>query len=152
MTVLAHEPPLIDDEPRSPISATTLSEADLNQILDQLGGSRVSPDRARGTPGRFAALYKQIRHREAHLYNSSEVDPAFPAPYLKATPWQTDLLRRTWSQLRQRLTEHPLRVHVEPPDDSPSARQAADNLEHVLEQGLRQIEERSHLSLQADLG
>ena len=152
MPVLAHEPPLIDDEPQSPISATTLSEADLNQILDQLGGSRFPLDRARGTPGRFAALYQRIRDREAHLYNSRDVDPAFPVPYLKAKPWQTDLLRRTWSQLRQRLTEHPLRVHVEPPDDSPSARQAADNLEHVLEQGLRQIEERSHLSLQADLG
>lgn len=152
MPVLAHEPPLVDDESQPPVSATALSEADLNQILDQLGGSRSSLDRARGTPGRFTRLYEQIRKREAHLYNSSEVNPKFAAPQLKATPWQTDLLRRTWSQLRQRLTEHPLRVHVEPPDDSPSARQAADNLEHVLEQGLRQVEERSHLSLQADLG
>ena len=56
MPVLAHEPPLIDDEPQSPISATTLSEADLNQILDQLGGSRSSLNRARGTPGRFTKL------------------------------------------------------------------------------------------------
>ncbi len=132
-----------------PNQATTLSESDLNQLLDQLGSGRLG---ASGALGRFAALHDRIRHREAHLYNTREADPRFAAPHLEAEPWQTDLPRRTWAQLRQRLTEHPLRVHVEPPDDTPAARQAADNLEHVLEQGLRQVEDRSHLSLQADLG
>ena len=136
------------DSMPSNISADTLSEADLNHILDQLGGGRSE----RGALSRFSALHNRIRHRESHLYNTPEANPRFTAPHLDAEPWQTDLLRRTWSQLRQRLTEHPLRVHVEPPDDSPSARLAADNLEHVLEQGLRQVEERSPLSLQADLG
>ncbi|MCY3567149.1 MAG: hypothetical protein OXH38_00865 [Chloroflexi bacterium] len=131
------------------IAARTLSEADLNHILGQLGGGRAA---THGALTRFSALHERIRNREMHLYNSRRVDPRFAAPYLKAEPWQTDLLRRTWSQLRQRLTEHPLRVHVEPPDDSPAARQAADNLEHVLEQGLRHVEDRTHLSLQADLG
>ncbi|MXX80393.1 MAG: hypothetical protein F4Y69_05080 [Chloroflexi bacterium] len=131
------------------IAARALSEADLNHILGQLGGGRAT---TRGALSRFSALHERIRNREMHLYNSRRVDPRFTAPYLKAEPWQTDLLRRTWSQLRQRLTEHPLRVHVEPPDDSPAARQAADNLEHVLEQGLRHVEDRTHLSLQADLG
>ena len=135
-----------DDAPA--MLAVTLSEADLNHILDQLGGGRSS----RGALSRFSALHERIRHRETHLYNTREADPRFSAPHLDAEPWQTDLLRRTWSQLRQRLTEHPLRVHVEPPDDSPASRQAADNLEHVLELGLRQVEERSQLSLQADLG
>ncbi len=130
------------------ILAVTLSEGDLNRVLAQLGGGRS----ARGERARFSALHERIRHREAHLYNTPEVDPRFSASHLGAEPWQTDLLRRTCSQLRQRLTEHQLRVHVEPPDDSPPARQAADNLEHVLEQGLRQLEERSRLSLQADLG
>ncbi|MDE2966903.1 MAG: hypothetical protein OXS30_05370 [Chloroflexota bacterium] len=147
MPVLAHELPVVPEEAAA-ISATELSESDLNQILDQLSGGRSSP----GALGHFPALYQRIGHREAHLYNAPEVNPRFPEPHQNAEPWQTDLLRRTWSQLRQRLTEHPLRVHVEPPDDSPAARQAADNLEHVLEQGLRQVEERSHLSLQADLG
>ncbi len=131
------------------VAARTLSEADLNHVLGQLGGGRSAPH---GALSRFSALHERIRNREMHLYNSRQVDPRFTAPYLKAEPWQTDLLRRTWSQLRQRLTEHPLRVHVEPPDDSPAARQAADNLEHVLEQGLRHVEDRTHLSLQADLG
>ena len=131
------------------VLATALSEADLNHILGQLGGGRSTN---RGALNRFSALHEQIGYREAHLYNAPEVAPKFTTPHLKARPWQTDLLRRTWSQLRQRLTEHPLRVHVEPPDGSPAARQAADNLEHVLEQGLRQVEERSRLSLQADLG
>ena len=131
------------------VSARTLSEADLNHVLGQLGGGRSAPH---GALSRFSALHERIRNREMHLYNSRQVDPRFTDPYLKAEPWQTDLLRRTWSQLRQRLTEHPLRVHVEPPDDSPAARQAADNLEHVLEQGLRHVEDRTHLSLQADLG
>lgn len=150
MTVLAHESPMAaEDSPSAgAILATTLSEADLNHMLGQLGGGRSGL----GALSRFSALHRRIREREAHLYNTREVNPRFEAPHLKAEPWQTDLPRRTWSQLRQRLTEHPLRVHVEPPDDSPTARQAADNLEHVLELGLRQIEERSHLSLQADLG
>ena len=152
MPALAHEAPLVADEPTPAIAASTLSEADLNQILSRLGGGRSSPHIAGNATGRFSGLHQRIRHREAHLYNTREADPRFTAPHLEAEPWQTDLLRRTWSQLRQRLTEHPLRVHVEPPDDSPTARQAADNLEHVLEQGLRQVEERSHLSLQADLG
>ena len=152
MPVLAHEPPLVEHEPSRPIAATTLSEADLNLMLEQLAGDRSAGQVGRGALSRFSSLHQKIRHREAHLYNSDEVDPRISAPHRGAQPWQTDLLRRTWSQLRQRLTEHPLRVHVEPPDDSPSARQAADNLEHVLEQGLRQAEERSHLSLQADLG
>jgi len=131
------------------IAARSLSEAHLNHILGQLGGGRAA---THGALTRFSALHERIRNREMHLYNSRRVDPRFTAPYLKAEPWQTDLLRRTWAQLRQRLTEHPLRVHVEPPDDSPAARQAADNLEHVLEQGLRHVEDRTHLSLQADLG
>lgn len=131
------------------ILATNLSEADLNHILGQLGGGRSA---ARGALSRFSALHERIQSRESHLYNAPEANPKFSTPHLQAQPWQTDLLRRTWSQLRQRISEHPLRVHVEPPDDSPAARQAADNLEHVLEQGLREVEERSQLSLQADLG
>ena len=131
------------------VLATALSEAELNQMLGQLGGGGTA---RRGLLSRFAALYERIREHELHLYNAVDVNPKFKTHHLQAQPWQTDLLRRTWSQLRQRLTEHPLRVHVEPPDNSPSARQAADHLEHVLEEGLRQVEERSHLSLQADLG
>ena len=148
MTTL-HEKSSAEAQTTGAILASTLSEADLNHILGQLGGGRSA---SHGVLSRFSALHERIRHRESHLYNAGEVDPKFQAPHLQAQPRQTDLLRRTWSQLRQRVTEHPLRVHVEPPDDSPSARQAADNLEHVLEQGLRQVEERSHLSLQSDLG
>ncbi len=147
MTVL-DEPTTNEAEPGR-ILARTLSEADLNHMLGQLGGGRsASP----GVLGRFSTLHSRIRDREAHLYNAAEANPRFASPHQQAQPWQTDLPRRTWSQLRQRLTEHPLRVHVEPPDDSPAARQAADHLEHVLEQGLRDVEERTQLSLQADLG
>ena len=148
MPVLAHEEPIAAEESVGTILATTLSEADLNHMLDQLGGGRSG----RGMLSRFSELHRRIRVREAHLFNAAEVNPRFAEPHQLAEPWQTDLPRRTWSQLRQRLTEHPLRVHVEPPDDSPTSRQAADNMEHVLELGLRQVEERSHLSLQADLG
>ena len=149
MPALAQPTETQPQESAPAILVRSLSEADLNHMLDQLGGGRSA---ARGALSRFSALHERIRHRETHLYNTREADPRFSAPHLDAEPWQTDLPRRTWSQLRQRLTEHPLRVHVEPPDNSPTARQAADNLEHVLEQGLRQLEERSQLSLQADLG
>ncbi len=130
------------------VQSRTLSEADLAHLLAQLGGGRsVAAGR-----GRFSALHDRIRQREAHLFNTPDANPRFSAPHLEAEPWQTDLPRRTWAQLRQRLTEHPLRVHVEPPDDSPDARRSADDLEHVLEQGLREVEDRSHLAIQADLG
>ena len=145
----SHAMPADGAQSTAAIQATDLSEADLNHILGQLGGGRSA---SRGTLSRFSTLHDRIRYRESHLYNDRAANPTFAAPHLQAQPWQTDLLRRTWSQLRQRITEHPLRVHVEPPDDSPTARRAADNLEHVLEQGLRQVEERSQLSLQADLG
>ncbi len=142
------EPPTAEVEPGQ-ILARTLGEADLNHVLGQLGGGR---SQTHGVLSRFSALHNRVRDREAHLYNAAEANPRFQSVHQSAQPWQTDLPRRTWSQLRQRLTEHPLRVHVEPPDDSPAARLAADNLEHVLEQGLRQVEERTQLSLQADLG
>lgn len=131
------------------IRANTLSEADLAHLLGQLGGGRASPATS---SGRFSALHDRIRLREAHLFNAPQANPQFDAPHSDAQPWQTDLPRRTWAKLRQRLTEHPLRVHVEPPDDSPTSRRSADDLEHVLEQGLREVEERSHLAIQADLG
>ena len=132
---------LVSDSP-------SLSVEELRALLGQLDDS----SRVGGPLARFSGLHSLISRREAHLFNSSEVNPRFTAPHLDAEPWQTDLPRRTWSALRQRLTEHPFRVHVEPPDESPAARRAADDLEHVLESGLRQIEERSHVSLQADLG
>lgn len=138
----------LDLPPPLRVQAASLSEVELNRLLDQLAGS----DAARSGSGRFRALHERIRHREAHLYNDREANPTFNAAHLQADPWQTDLPRRTWAQLRQRLTEHPLRVHVEPPDQSPLAREAASQLEHVFEQGLRDVEERTRLSLQADLG
>lgn len=152
MPVLAHEAPLPAEEAAPAISATTLSEADLNHLLGHPAGGHSSRGRPRSVLSRFSALHEQVRFRETHLHNSIDANPQFTEPHVGTKPWQTDLPRRTWSQLRQRLTEHPFRVHVEPPDDSPSSRTAADNLEHVLEEGLRQVEERSHLSLQADLG
>ncbi len=132
------------------ILAHTLSEDDLNRILEQLGGGRGRA--GGGALTRFGVLHDRILHREQHLYNSEAVNPRFDKTHSKAEPWQTDLLRRTWAQLRQRLTEHPLRVHVEPPDQSDAARRAADDLEHVFEHGLRLLQERSGINIQAALG
>lgn len=133
------------------ILARTLSEDDLKRILEQLGGGRSSRT-GYGGLNRFGALHARIREREQHLFNTKEADPNFAAPHSQADPWQTDLPRRTWGQLRQRLTEHPLRVHVEPPNQSSGSRRAADDLEHVFEQGLRLAQDRSGIHLQADLG
>ena len=132
-----------------PILADSLSPDELNHLLEQLVGTGSD---SRGGLSRFGTLHERVRHRESHLYNERAADPQFSTPHLEAEPWQTDLPRRTWAQLRQRLTEHPLRVHVEPPDSSPLARQAADHLEHVLEQGLHEVEDRNRLQIQADLG
>lgn len=133
------------------ILARTLSEDDLNRILQQLGGGRGQGDRPGGLT-RFGPLHDRIRTREDHLFNTDAVNPRFSAPHSGAEPRQTDLPRRTWSQLRQRLTEHPLRVHVEPPNQSSAARRAADDLEHVFEHGLRLAQERSGIDIQAELG
>ena len=122
---------------------------DLQHILDQLGAGRAAD---RGPLSRFDALYQRIRTREAHLYNAAEADPRFAAPWQDAKPWQSDLARRTWSQLRNRLTEHPFRVHVEPPGDAPRQVRAANDLERVFEHGLELAQERGGFNLQNDLG
>ena len=122
---------------------------DLQRILDQLGAGRAAD---RGPLSRFDALYQRIRTREAHLYNAAEADPHFAAPWQDAKPWQSDLARRTWSQLRNRLTEHPFRVHVEPPGDAPRQVRAANDLERVFEHGLELAQERGGFNLQNDLG
>ncbi len=121
---------------------------DLQRILDQLGAGRAADH---GPLSRFDALYQRIRTREAHLYNSAEADPRFGPPWQDAKPWQSDLARRTWSQLRNRLTEHPFRVHVEPPGDAPRQIRAANDLERVFEHGLQLAQERAGLSIQNDL-
>ena len=121
---------------------------DLQRILDQLGAGRAADH---GPLSRFDALYQRIRTREAHLYNSAEADPRFDPPWQDAKPWQSDLARRTWSQLRNRLTEHPFRVHVEPPGDAPRQIRAANDLERVFEHGLQLAQERAGLSIQNDL-
>ena len=121
---------------------------DLQRILDQLGAGRAADH---GPLSRFDALYQRIRTREAHLYNSAEADPRFGAPWQDAKPWQSDLARRSWSQLRNRLTEHPFRVHVEPPGDAPRQIRAANDLERVFEHGLELAQERAGLSIQNDL-
>ncbi len=121
---------------------------DLQRILDQLGAGRAADH---GPLSRFDALYQRIRTREAHLYNSAEADPRFGPPWQDAKPWQSDLARRTWSQLRNRLTEHPFRVHVEPPGDAPRQIRAANDLERVFEHGLQLAQEHAGLSIQNDL-
>ena len=121
---------------------------DLQRILDQLGAGRAG---GRGPLSRFDALYQRIRTREAHLYNSAEADPRFGAPWEDAKPWQSDLARRSWSQLRNRLTEHPFRVHVEPPGDAPREVRAANDLERVFEHGLELAQERGGFNIQNDL-
>ena len=137
---------------------------DLQRILDQLGAGR-GP--ARGPLSRFDALHQRIRTREAHLYNAPEADPRFGAPWEDAQPWQSDIARRSWSQLRDRLTEHPFRIHIQAPEEAPEeatedatgesaggdlrARRAANDLERVLEHGLQLVQERAGFSIQNDL-
>ncbi len=121
---------------------------DLQRILDQLGAGRAAD---RGPLSRFDALYQRIRTREAHLFNAPAVDPQFTNPWQDAEPWQADIARRTWAQLRSRLTEHPFRVHVEPPNDDPDQIRAANDLERVFEHGLQLVQERAGFSIQSDL-
>ena len=125
-----------------------LSLDDLQRILSQLGAGRADA----GPLARFNALYQSIRHREAHLFNTLDADPTFHPPWENAEPWQSDIARRTWSEMRSRLTEHPFRVHVEPPGDSPRHIRAANDLERVFEHGLQLVQERAGFNIQNDLG
>ena len=124
-----------------------LSLDDLQRILSQLGAGRADA----GPLARFNALYQSIRHREAHLFNTLDADPTFHPPWENAEPWQSDIARRTWSEMRSRLTEHPFRVHVEPPGDNPRHIRAANDLERVFEHGLQLVQERAGFSIQSDL-
>ena len=135
--------------PSQPLPQPSLSIADLQRILDQLGAGRAG---GRGPLSRFDALYQRIRTREQHLYNTREANPLFGPPWEDAQPWQSDIARRTWARLRSRLTEHPFRIHVEPPGDAPAQRRAANDLERVLEHGLELVQERGGFNLQSDLG
>ena len=125
-----------------------LSLDDLQRILSQLGAGRADA----GPLARFNALYQRIRHREAHLFNTLDADPTFHPPWENAEPWQSDIARRTWSEMRSRLTEHPFRVHVEPPGDNPRHIRAANDLERVFEHGLQLVQERAGFNIQNDLG
>ena len=111
--------------PAQALPQPSLSIADLQRILDQLGAGRAD---GRGPLSRFDALYQRIRTREHHLYNTREANPLFGPPWEDAQPWQSDIARRTWARLRSRLTEHPFRIHVEPPGDAPEQRRAANDL------------------------
>ena len=117
----------------------------LTALIDRLAGG--------GSPAgsRFGSLHERIRTREQHLFNAPAVDPRLPEPFEDFGGWQTDAARRAWSELRVRLREHPLRVHVEPPNDSKEARAAANDLEQVFEHGLVLADERSGAGIQGEL-
>ena len=117
----------------------------LTALIDRLAGG-ASP-----AGSRFGPLYQRIRAREQHLFNSPSADPRLPEPFEDFGGWQTDAARRAWSELRVRLREHPLRVHVEPPNDSERARAAANDLEQVFEHGLVLADERSGAGIQGEL-
>ena len=124
-------------------------EMDEEQLIGLL--ERLADGRGGDGFARFSALHARVREREQHLFNAAGADPKFPPPFEQAKPWQSDIARRTWSELRIRLREHPLRVHVEPPNDRAASRRAANDLERVLEHGLVLADERSNGGLQGEL-
>lgn len=98
--------------------------------------------------GRFHALHNLIRQREYHFHNRPQADPRLPSPHSKdAEPFQIDTLRKTHLDMRSRLTENPYRIRVEPPQDRPSQRKPADQLEKVLQLGLEHIESRERINI-----
>ena len=127
---------------------TPLSLDQLSNLIAQLAAGPAAGGTGRA---RFAVLHDRIREREQHLFNAPAADPRLPEPFHEFKAWQTDLARRTWSELRVRLREHPLRVHVEPPNDSAAARRSANDLEQVFEHGLVLADERSAAGIQGEL-
>ena len=130
------------------VPETPLSLGQLSDLIAQLASAP-----AAGRPGaaRFSVLHERIRERERHLFNAPAADPRLPEPFRDFKVWQSDIARRTWSELRVRLREHPLRVHVEPPNDSEAARRSANDLEQVFEHGLVLADERSAAGIQGQL-
>lgn len=126
-------------------TATQFTEAELRVFIETLMSSRTGD----GTQGRFAELHKLIRIRDNHFYARLAADQKLPAPHDDVEPYQSDLLRKTHTQIKARMMENPYIFRVEPPREGLS--RTANNFETVLQRGFELAEEREDISLQGDM-
>jgi len=132
------------------LGATTLSEAALRRIIEQLVGTASTTTNASG--GRFKALHERVRTREQHFYNLTEADPVLPAPHNDtAAKFQSDAPRRLWAQLKARLTENKPQPSAGSKTAKGKKQQAADKLERILELGFADLQRREGIDIVGEL-
>jgi len=74
--------------------------------------------------------------------------PVFTGRLASMTPYQSDLPRQRWSELRARLTENHFVVRALPVRDTASQRNAANETEVGINAGLQLVEERNGYTFQ----
>lgn len=130
--------------------AATLTESECNAFIETLFGSGASGSgRSLSTGGRFATMHRFVRGRDEHFYNLKAADQRLPAPHEDVEPYQSDILRKTWAELKARMVENAYQFRVTPPREGAS--RAANTFETVLQRGFELTEEREDISLQADM-
>lgn len=99
--------------------------------------------------GRFDKLHNLIGVRQQHFFNLKKADQQLGPPHEGVAAFQTDVLRRTWSQARARMTEHPFRIRVIAP--SPGKQGKADDIEAALNRGFELAAERAGIDILGNL-
>src|SRR3990172_6227175 len=92
------------------VEARTFTEAQLRVFIRTLMSKRDKD----GTQGRFAKLHSDIQKRDAHFYNLPSVDQKLPPPHDDVEPYQSDILRKTWGELKARMQENLYAFRVTP--------------------------------------
>lgn len=135
---------------RKRITATTLDEAELRRIINSLSAPNPRDRNGNEGPsggGRFRRLHRLVRQRDEHFFALPAADQKLPHPYEDVEPFQSDILRQSWVDLKSRLVENPFRIRVEPPTEKTRDKNAANKLEIVLQTGLGLVEEREDIDI-----
>ena len=131
------------------IAARTFSEDTCVRLIQMNSTGR----QVEGTAiqGRFAQLHSECRVREGHFYNQPGYGPKFGEPFENAQVYQSDVLRKTYTEGRSRMLEHQPLIHVQPKRDIQAQRDAANALERYFQDGWRTVEERLGFRLQGHM-
>lgn len=123
---------------RTRLAATTYDEVALRTLLSRLTDGRKDENQ----DARFSQLHREIKARDDHFLNASNVGPKFRAPFDRSPVFQSDVIRRVHQQAKSRLTEHPPVFRVVPPKNTQAMRDVASSVEGYFQAGYRQAEER----------
>lgn len=128
-----------------------LDLAECQSIITSLVGAVTLDEKSGAQGGRFGALHAKGRMREAHFFNSPDADQTLPPPHDQAEPFQSDIVRQSWTALKARYVENPYIIRIDDEDLSPGERTYANEVEAVLQEGLNLVEQRERMSLLGEM-